>query len=114
MSIEKTAKLDDNGRPINPYTNEPEAEDVHTKPPTDEMDWQGLNAAQNKSRTERGVDIERTARPDKRDREKVERLAAPDWRSEQPLPSAKNSVDPRGKNTPGDFYETDPRQHEWE
>lgn len=56
---------------------------------------------------ERGVDIDRDPRPDARDERKVERLAAPDWRSEQPLPSARNALDPRGKNTPAELFETE-------
>lgn len=56
---------------------------------------------------ERGVDIERDPRPDARDEQKVERLAAPDWRSEQPLPSARNAIDPRGKNSPAELFESE-------
>ncbi len=59
---------------------------------------------------ERGVNIERSPEPDERDDEKVERLAAPDWRSDQPLPSAQNAIDPRGENTPSEMFETDEGQ----
>jgi hypothetical protein len=59
------------------------------------------------AKPERGVDIDRSPEPDERDEEKVERLAAPDWRSEQPLPSAQNAVDPRGENTPPEMFESD-------
>jgi hypothetical protein len=59
---------------------------------------------------ERGSTIDRSPEPDARDDEKVERLAAPDWRSEQPLPSAKNAVDPRGENTPSEMFDEDETQ----
>lgn len=61
------------------------------------------------TRPERGVDIDRSPRPDARDDQKVDELAAPDWRSEQPLPSAENALDPRGENTPDEMFEDDVR-----
>jgi hypothetical protein len=59
---------------------------------------------------ERGVTMNRSPEPDARDDAKVERLAAPDWRGEQPLPSAKNAVDPRGENTPSEMFDEDESQ----
>lgn len=54
---------------------------------------------------ERGVEIDRSPKPDARDDEKVERLKADDWRADQPMPSAKNARDPRGENTPEELLE---------
>lgn len=54
---------------------------------------------------ERGLDINRSPKPDARDEEKVDRLQAADWRADQPMPSAKNAVDPRGENAPAELFE---------
>ncbi|HZQ10391.1 MAG TPA: hypothetical protein VFD70_27680 [Anaerolineae bacterium] len=68
---------------------------------------------QDTTEPQRGVDIDRTSHPDARDEQKVDRLAAPDWRSDQPMPSARNAVDPRGENTPAELFEQD-NQHKKE
>ena len=59
----------------------------------------------NSESPERGVEIDRSPEPDERDEAKVERLKAPDWRADQPLPSARNAIDPRGENTPPELFE---------
>ena len=122
MAIEQTAELDEHGRPLNPQTNKPERTRDKDTRAAGAVDWQGMegetptpdweNKPAQTDKPERGVEIARSARPDERDEDKVERLAAPDWRSEQPLPSARNALDPRGENTPHDFYETDPDAHD--
>lgn len=117
MSIEKTADVDEQGftrdpkKPSHKGDAEPQGSET--------VDWQGLTPASDAKsgeppnqvpdemgdKPERGVEIDRSPKPDARDDAKVERLAAPDWRSDQSLPSAKNAVDPRGENTPEELFE---------
>lgn len=127
MSIEKTAQPDETGHSLNQATNQPEIPANHANAPDGTVDEQGLTAASKtgkrkrsrkprrngtaqpsganeETEPQRGVGIARSPEPDARDDEKVERLQAPDWRSEQPLPSARNAVDPRGENTPEELY----------
>jgi hypothetical protein len=79
--------------------------DTENRTPMPDVD--APSAKHDSAQPERGIDIDRSPRPDARDEEKVDRLAAPDWRSEQPLPSARGAIDPRGENTPEELYESE-------
>jgi len=113
MSIEKTAQSDEKGRPLNQTTNKTQDGQANTQETNragergaDELPNAVLSAPpSNGASPERGAVIDRSPEPDERDEEKVERLKAPDWRADQPLPSARNAVDPRGENTPPELVE---------
>src|SRR5437763_9761213 len=113
MSIEKTAQPDRTGHSLDPKTNQPEQTSPQAKQGDGQVDWQGLTPAADVTETAQAKTSrqksksQHSPKPDARDEEKVEELAAPDWRSEQPMPSARNAIDPRGENTPPELFQTE-------
>lgn len=124
MNKEQSSQMDAEGYS---QTNAPRARE-HDEQGQEHNQEGAPTATFETTRPERGVDIDRSPRPDARDDQKVDELAAPDWRSEQPLPSAENALDldagrepqgpaprsrpaldPRGENTPDEMFEDDVR-----
>lgn len=114
MSIEKTAQPDDTGHGRNSTINQQEQRSAPASQGNAPIDWQGLTPAADRAETAQAdkpgqqPKSQHSPKPDARDDEKVEELAAPDWRSKQPMPSARNAVDPRGENTPAELFEQEP------